>query len=277
MKGKKIFITLTIILVIAISLITFCFKKSSKGEITAGLTEFYKKDYHSILEKQSTYDCNLEVDVQTSEKVISINSECTVMPPHAAIEAFLAVARGDLEINGGKFRTGSDWNADPREAVKQRLEFINYPVVASEIKKSVKEEMKNLCFLPCVDDSLPVSFEVLTVNYTPSKEELSNLFVDYNWEKFEDLVVHSTYSYKIRYKNMERKIEWRYLLGQFETGRFDLTITFDKPIKLINCQREEIKTLMRMPSIECKVTKIDEKTFNIKGFSTGLERLIVKL
>ena len=259
-------------------------KEPSKEEITAGLSEFYQKDYSSISEKQSTYDCNLQVDVQTSSKTISIDSKCTVTPPYSAMEAFLAVARSNLKINGMEFsvapgstKTGLDWDDDEKEAVKKRLESIAQPAVAIQKGAKPPKEQNNLCFLPCVDDSPPASFEVLKVTYNPSREELSKLFLNYNQEKFKDLVINSTYSYKTHYKKIGSKIEWRYLLGQFETGKFDLAITFDVPVKSLTCERENIKTLIKIPSFDCKVTKLGEKKFNVKGFSTGLEKLVVDL
>ena len=254
-------------------------KEPSKEEITAGLSEFYQKDYSSISEKQSTYDCNLQVDVQTSNKVISIDSKCTVTPPYSAMEAFLAVARGSLKIKGAEFSVapGLDWDDDEKEAVKKRLESIAQPVVAIQKGAKLPKEQNNLCFLPCIDNLPPTSFEVLKVTYNPNREELSELFLNYNQEKFKDLVINSTYSYKTHYKKIGSKIEWRYLLGQFETGKFDLTITFDTPVKSVTCEREKIKTLIKIHSFDCKVTKLGEKKFNVKGFSTGLEKLVVDL
>ena len=76
------------------------------------------------------------------------------------------------------------------------------------------------------------------------------------------------------YENMKEKFEWRYLLNQFDVGKFNLKIIFDKPIKEIKCEREDIEPLDKIHSFDCEVNKIDERSFEVKGFATGLDKLI---
>ena len=142
-----------------------------------------------------------------------------------------------------------------------------------EITEEITEKT-SLCFLPCLDGLPPSSFDVLSVDYSPSRNYLFSLFDNYNGEEFKKLVVSSNYSLKFYYEKMEKEFEWRYLLGQFDTGKFNLQITFDKPIKEIKCEREDIEPLNEIPPFDCEVNEIDEKSFEVKGFASGLDKLI---
>jgi len=281
---KKIssLVGITIILIISIPMIFYLIGLiSSLEEISKTKEEFQKKDikyffgndYYPILEEKSTYDCDLEMDISTVEKTVSLNTKCEVTPPFSAIEAFLAVARGNIETKGVTYYSWVDENDDEKEAVRKRLEIINYSFFAVSEGEEVTEEA-NVCFLPCIDGLLPSSFDVLSVDYSPNRDHLSNLFDNYDQEKFKELIVSSNYSLKFYYEKMEEKFEWRYLFGQFDVGEFNLQITFDKPIKEIKCEREDIEPLDKIPSFNCEVDKIDDKSFQVKGFATGLDKLI---
>jgi len=237
---------------------------------------FFGNDYYPILEEEeSTYDCDLEMNISTVEKTVFLNTKCKVTPPFSAVEAFLAVVRGNIETKGVTYYSGADKDDDEKEAIRKRLEMINYPFFAvSEGEETTGGEEASLCFLPCLDGLPHSSFDILSVNYNPDRDYLSNLFDNYDEEKFKKLVVFSNYSLKFYYETMEEKFEWRYLLGQSDVGKFNLQITFDKPIKEIKCEREDVKPLNEIHSFDCEVNKIDDKSFEVKGFATGLDKLI---
>ena len=275
-------IGITIILVISVPMILYFIgltspleeiPKIGQGFPKKDIKYFFGNDYYPILEEESTYDCDLEMDISTVEKTVFLDTKCKVTPPFSAIEAFLAVVRGNIETKGVTYYSGVDENDDQKEAIKKRLEIIDYPFFAVSEEEEITEET-SLCFLPCLDDLPPSSFDVLTVDYSPSRNYLSKLFDNYDEEEFKKLIVSSNYSLEFYYENMEEKFEWRYLFGQFDVGKFNLEITFDKPIKEIKCEREDIEPLNKIPSFNCEVDKIDEKSFNVKGFATGLDKLI---
>jgi len=234
---------------------------------------FFGNDYYPILDKESTYDCDLEMNISTVEKTVSLNTECKVAPPFSAIEAFLAVVRGNIETKGVTYYSWLDENDNEEEAIKKKLEIIDYSFFAVSEGEEITDKT-SLCFLPCIDGLAPSSFDVLNVDYSPSRDHLSNLFANYDEEEFKELFVSSNYSLEFYYENMEEKFEWRYLLGQFDVGKFNLKITFDKPIKEIKCEREDIEPLNKIHSFDCEVNKIDEKSFSVKGFASGLDKLI---
>ncbi|OIP75765.1 MAG: hypothetical protein AUK07_00965 [Parcubacteria group bacterium CG2_30_36_21] len=289
-KNINPLIGITIILVISIPIILYLIGLTSsflESEIfkigedfqKKDIRYFYKNDYHPILERKSTYDCDSEINVSFLEKTVFINTKCNVVSPFSAIEAFLAVARGTIEIDGIIYYSGANQEDDEKEAFRKRLESIAYPFIAmaegeEKIETQPMEET-NLCFLPCLDGSPPSSFDVLDVIYNPDRNYLSNLFDNYSGEEFQKLVVSSNYSLKAYYEKMEERFEWRYLLGQFDTGKFALKITFDKPIKEIKCQRDDIEPLDEISPFDCEVDEIDEKSFEVKGFASGLDKLIV--
>ncbi len=281
-KNIPPFIGIIIILVISIPMILYLIglassfeeiSKTEDGLQKKDIKYFFGNDYYPILEEESTYDCDLEMDISTVEKTVSLNIKCNVTPPFSAIEAFLAVVRGDIETKGVIYYSGVDENDDEKEAIKKRLEIIDYPFFAVSEEEEITEET-SLCFLPCIDGLPPSSFDVLNVDYSPSRNYLSNLFDNYDEEEFKKLIVSSNYSLEFYYENMEEKFEWRYLFGQFDVGEFNLEITFDKPIKEIKCEREDIEPLNKIPLFDCEVDKIDEKSFSVKGFATGLDKLI---
>ena len=235
---------------------------------------FFGNDYYPILEEESTYDCHLEMDISTVKKTVFLNIKCKVTPPFSAIEAFLAVVRGNIETEGVTYYSGVDENDDEKEAIKKRLEIIDYSFFVVSEEEEITEEETSLCFLPCLDGLPPSSFDVLSVDYSPSRNHLSRLFDNYDEEEFKKLIVFSNYSLEFYYENMEEEFEWRYLFGQFDVSKFNLEITFDKPIKEIKCEREDVEPLNKIPPFDCEVNKIDEKSFEVKGFATGLDKLI---
>ena len=277
-------IGIMIILVISIPMILYLIGLTNPLEEISKIEEefpkkdikyFFGNDYYPILEEESTYDCDLEMDISTVEKTVSLNTKCKVTPPFSAIEAFLAVVRGNIETKGVTYYSGVDRSDDEEEAIEKRLGMIDYPFFAvSEGEEITGEGETSLCFLPCIDGLPPSSFDVLSVGYSPSRNYLSRLFDDYDEEEFKKLIVSSNYSLEFYYENMEEKFEWRYLFGQFDVGKFNLEITFDKPIKEIKCEREDIEPLNKIPSFNCEVDKINEKSFSVKGFATGLDKLI---
>ena len=280
-------IGIMIILVISIPMILYLIGLTNSLEEIPKIGEefpkkdikyFFGNDYYPILEEESTFDCDLEMNISTVEKTVSLSTKCNVTPPFSAIEAFLAVVRGNIETEGVTYYSGVDKNDNEEEVIKKRLETIDYPFfVVSEGEEITEEITKetSLCFLPCLDGLPPFSFDVLSVSYSPNRNYLSNLFDNYDEEEFKKLVVSSNYSLEFYYENMEEKFEWRYLLGQFDVGKFNLQITFDKPIKEIKCEREDIEPLDEIHPFDCEVNKIDEKSFEVRGFATGLDKLIV--
>ena len=269
-KNIPPFIGIIIILVISIPMILYLIGLTSSFEeifkIEDGFQKkdikyFFGNDYYPILEEESTYDCDLEMDISTVEKTVSLSTKCDVTPPFSAIEAFLAVVRGNIETKGVTYYSGVDENDDEKEAIKKRLEIIDYPFFAVSEEEEITEET-SLCFLPCIDGLPPSSFDVLSIDYSPSRNYLSRLFDNYDEEEFKKLVVSSDYSLEFYYENMEEKFEWRYLFGQFDVGEFNLEITFDKPIKEIKCEREDIEPLNEIPLFDCEVDKINEKSFS---------------
>jgi hypothetical protein len=288
-KNINPFIGITIVLIISVPLIFYLIGLVSSlsivevpkiGENFAkkDIKYFYGNDYYPILEKESTYDCDFKMDISTVEKTVSLDTKCNVTPPFSTIEAFLAVVRGDIETKGVTYYSGVDKNDNEEESLKKRLEIIDYPfisVVGEEEEQFTGEERTtSLCFLPCLDGLPPSSFDVLDVSYNPDRNYLSNLFDNYDEEEFKKLVISSNYSLEFYYENMDKSFEWRYLLGQFDTGKFNLQITFDKPIKEIKCERDDIKPIDEISPFDCEVDKIDEKSFKVKGFATGLDKLI---
>jgi hypothetical protein len=250
-KNIPPFIGIMIILVISIPMILYLIGLTCSFEEIPKIEEefpkkdikyFFGNDYYPILEEESTYDCDLEMDVFTVEKRVSLNTTCKVTPPFSAIEAFLAVVRGNIETKGVIYYSGVDEDDDEKEAIKKRLGMIDYPFFAvSEGEEITEEGETSLCFLPCIDGLPPSSFDVLSVDYSPSRNYLSNLFDNYDEEEFKKLIVSSNYFIEFYYENMEERFEWRYLFGQFDVGKFNLEITFDKPIKEIKCEREDIE------------------------------------
>jgi hypothetical protein len=251
-------------------------ERVEREKLVVGLSKFYKNDYYKILENQSTYFCNIFMKILTLEKMILIDTQCTVTPPYSAIEAFLAVGRGNISTNGMKFYTGLSWDMDEKEAFKHRLQLIAYPIVAVRINETVVGNTTYLCFLPCLDNSQPTSFDILSVKYNPSKEQLSKLFQDYSQEKFKELIVYSEYKYVLHYDHADDMLEWRYLLGQFESGKFKLEIEADKQIVDIKNERDEVQTLIEIPKGEYEIIKLGENLYTIRGFATGVDRLVVK-
>ena len=285
-KNIPPFIGIIIILVISIPMILYLIGLTS---LTSPLEEIFKteeefpkkdikyffgNDYYPILEEESTYDCHLEMDISTVKKTVFLNIKCKVTPPFSAIEAFLAVVRGNIETEGVTYYSGVDENDDEKEAIKKRLEIIDYSFFVVSEEEEIIEEETSLCFLPCLDGLPPSSFDVLSVDYSPSRNHLSRLFDNYDEEEFKKLIVFSNYSLEFYYENMEEEFEWRYLFGQFDVSKFNLEITFDKPIKEIKCEREDVEPLNKIPPFDCEVNKIDEKSFEVKGFATGLDKLI---
>jgi len=238
-----------------------------------GLAKFYGNDYNRIFENISTYDCKLDVMVYSANRSILINANCTVKPPYSALEAFLAVARGNISYDGTVY-TNIDWTANDTEAVKRTLEIRSYHVFPVGPNESLPANATTapLCLIPCADDLPATSFDVLSVNYNPNKDTLSELFINYDWNNFKNLTIHSTYSYLAFYSDIKNKLEWRYLLGQYVEGKFNLQIKFDKPPNKVTCEREEGAGT---GEFNCTVSKLDEQIYNVKGFASGLDRLIV--
>jgi len=281
-KNIIIGIAIAVVLVFSIIIGWALLPKEEKPFISEEIIEeekdikyFYGNDYYPILEKESTYDCDFKMDISTVEKTVSLDTKCNVTPPFSTIEAFLAVVRGDIETKGVTYYSGVDKNDDEKEAIRKRLEIIDYPFFAvSEGQEGQIAGETSLCFLPCFDSLPPSSFDVLSVDYSPNRNYLSELFDNYDEEEFKKLVISSNYSLKFYYENMKKKFEWRYLLGQFDTGKFNLQITFDKPIKEIKCQRDDAEPLDKISPFDCEVDEIDEKSFKVKGFASGLDKLI---
>jgi len=279
MKWKR-FITIGILFLISIILIYFFYEEEKEVEernkLIIGLTEFYKNDYYSILDTKSTYYCNIYMNVRTSDKLILMDSYCNATYPYSAIEAFLAVGRGNISADGSTHYTGLGWVMSEAEAVKKRLQFIESPFVAERPNETSTSGITYLCHLPCLDGNSPASFDVLSVNYNPDKEGLSRLFQDYNLEKFRGLTVYSEYSYIVYYNSADHMFEWRYFVGQFDLGKFNLKIEFDKPILNITNRRDEIQTVVEIPKENYEVVKLSENVFSITGAATAVDKLVIR-
>ncbi len=254
---------------------------SGEEESTMDIRDFYLEDYPLIFAEDSSYDCHIKMGVSSERKEIIINTECEIASPYSALEAFYAVARGTLEKEGVKYYTYLDASADEEEAFKKRLEILSYPYMSGGSSSQENEEEKNaseeksLCIVPCVGGRTPESTEVVKVSYQPGINELEKLFQNYKWAHFKDLTLISEYAFKALYEDMEEKIEWRYLLGQHYNGNFEMELVIDKPADAVECLREESDLIGSAPDFDCSVEKENDYLYKIKGFASGLDKLII--
>jgi hypothetical protein len=251
--------------------------ESKEEKDDKNIASFYADEYHLILEKKSTYDCNIKLDISMEEKLFSVNMNCNISPPYSAFEAFLASVRGKIEKDGVIFDSGISKEAKIDKAFKERIEIMNEPIgVVSDSESDKSGSSKKMCFLPCVDGLNPSSFEVLDISYNPSQEVLNNLFNNYKEDTFKDLDLNSSYSLKAHYEKMEDCLEWRYLIGQFYSGKFSVDLFLDKEVKEVLCQREDSEFLEEDDDFNCDVSRIDENNFKVSGFTDGFYKLVIK-
>ena len=245
-------------------------------EITSGLSEFYKNDYYNILEYQKDHYCDIEMKIWTSNKSVLINSHCTAEYPYSALEAFIAVARGNIENNESVYQTNLDWSMSEEEAFGHKLQLIQYPLVSVSLNGTTEAVAPYLCFTPCLDNNPPDSFNVTSVKYSPDRKQVSNLFRNYSLDNFRGLNFKSDYSYTLFYKSMENVLEWRYLVGQADIGKFRLSIETDKPPSTLKNEREDIRTLFEIPEEEYNIDKISENEYVVSGSATGIDKLVIE-
>lgn len=303
MKSKNIILTISILTILIFVLILFLFYYFSQklvapeegqeipfengeekfledediDEDIKDIAEFYAKKYHAVLEKESTYDCNIKMDVSLEEKSVLIEMDCNVSPPYSALEAFYSVLRGKIETDGVMYDSNIPEGYGEKEAFKEKIEVMDYPFVTiSDSEESENYETESLCFLPCVDSANYDYWEVMDVSYDPSREELISFFNNYSEEKFEDLIVNSKYSFEVYYSKMENVLEWRYLLGQFYEGKFKTELFLDRPVERVDCRREETDSPEESTDFNCEVTEINKSNFEINGFTDGFYKLIIE-
>lgn len=249
-------------------------------EAKMDIRDFYLEDYPLIFAEESSYDCHIKMGVSSEKKEITLNTRCEINPPYSALEAFYAVARGTLEKEGVSYYTYLDKSANEKKAFEKKLEMLSYPSVAGTVssEENAEEDIsegESLCIVPCVDGEIPKSTEVIDVSYQPGVKELEKLFQDYKWANFKDLTLVSEYAFKAVYENMEEKVEWRYLLGQHYNGNFEMELVLDKPATTVECLREESDLIGEASDFDCSVEKENDYLYRIKGFASGLDKLII--
>jgi len=279
-ESSKVFLPLllSLIIIIIIFIAVSIYKPPvSQESLVQGLTDFYRYDYYNVIkEQQNQLYCDIEMKVNTASNSVLVNSNCIAEYPYSAFEAFYAVARGDISAEGSTLYTNLDWEMSNEEAFESRLEFIQYPFFATITGEIPDISPTFLCFVPCLDEKGPTLTDVLSVEYKPDKEQTSRLFKDYSLDNFRDLTFYGDYKYMLYYESAEHGLKWRYLMGQFDFGRFRLEIEVDKPVLSIENQREDIKTLEEIPEYEYEITKVSENKFIVSGSGTGIDVLVVE-
>lgn len=123
------------------------------------------------------------------------------------------------------------------------------------------------CDIPCYDLSFPKSYKI-SVSYLPGENELRKMFLEYDYNKINNLTLHSNYSIQLFYDSEGKEIH-SFSFG-FRTGwqiphKFSLTVKFENG-EIINYsikigdydnRREEC--------IKCQITKLNDNEIRVEG------------
>ena len=246
-----------------------------RESLVQGLTDFYGNDYYNLADEEQNQYCDVEMRIWTENNSVLVNSHCIAEYPSSVLEAFKSVARGNITADGSTYYTHLDWDADKEEEFRAFIQFMEYPSIAA-LSNATTKYPTYLYFVPFLDDKLPSHFDVLSVEYEPDTEQVSEMFQNYDLDAFKGFTFQSNYEYLLYYDTIEHNFKWRYLIGRSDVGRFELEIEVDKPILRIEDERDDVQALIGIPKEHYEITEINENRFLVSGSATGIDKLVVE-